>query len=258
MDQFINSRLLFSPILLVLLWLSVRAGNFFHSIKPLEPEEREDFGVILTATLTLLFLIIGFSFSLAASRFDERMSLEAAEANAIGTEYTRADLLPPADSQKVRALLNNYLNRRIRFYRTRDRRQLREISAATSQVEIELWSSVRSPAEAQPTPVIALTVSGMNDVLNSRGYTEAAWLNRIPTGAWLLMTIIAVCSNLLVGYGANRDKQRRALFLVLPLVISIAFYIIADIDSPRSGIIRVSPLNLISLSASLNGNEVRD
>jgi hypothetical protein len=258
MDQLMNSRLLFSPVLLLLLWLSVHVGNFFGSIRPLEREEREDFAIILTATLTLLFLIIGFSFSLAASRYDERKAFEEGEANAIGTEYTRADLLPPADSAKVRALLNNYLNQRIRFYQTRNRVQLREISAATSQIESELWSSVKSPAEVQPTAVTALTLSGMNDVLNSRGYTEAAWLNRIPTAAWLLMTIIAVCSNLLIGFGAHRARQRRALFFVLPCVMSVAFYIIAEIDSPRSGIIRVSPLNLIRLSLPLNGNEVRD
>jgi hypothetical protein len=258
MAQFINSRLLYTPIVLVLLWLSVRAGNLLHSINPLDPEEREDFGVILTATLTLLFLITGFSFSLAASRYDERKALEAAESNAIGTEYTRADLLLPADSAKVRALLNNYLNQRIRFYRTRDPSQLREISASTSQMEIELWNSVKSPAEAQPTAVMALTLSGMNDVLNSHGYTEAAWLNRIPSGAWLLMIIIAACSNLLIGFGSRRARHRRPLFFVLPFIVSIAFYIIADIDSPRSGIIRVSPLNLISLSESLKGNQVRD
>jgi len=70
---------------------------------------REDFGLILAAALTLLRLIIGFSFSMATSRYDQRKNLEEAEANAIGTEYARAGLLPAADSAKVRALLRTSL-----------------------------------------------------------------------------------------------------------------------------------------------------
>jgi hypothetical protein len=69
----------------------------------------------------------------------------------------------------------------------------------------------------------------MNDVLNSQGYTQAAWWNRIPHAAWALMALIAVCSNLLVGYGARNTKGGGILLLVLPLVVSIAFLLIADI-----------------------------
>jgi hypothetical protein len=91
-------------------------------------------------------------------------------------------------------------------------------------------------------------VSGMNDVLNSQGYTQAAWWNRIPVAAWGLMGLIAVSCNLLFGYGERRTS---ALALVLPLIISISFFLIADIDSPRAGVIRVAPQNLIALSQTM-------
>jgi len=94
-------------------------------------------------------------------------------------------------------------------------------------------------------------VAGMNDVLNSQGYTQAAWWNRIPMAAWGLMAAIAICSNALIGFGARHPKAEYRLLLILPLVISIAFFLIADIDSPRGGLIRVSPQNLRSLSQSL-------
>jgi hypothetical protein len=61
----------------------------------------------------------------------------------------------------------------------------------------------------------------MNDVLNSKGYTQAAWLNRIPIAAWGLMAAIAICCNLLIGYGARGGEARTMLLLVLPLVVSI-------------------------------------
>ena len=91
----------------------------------------------------------------------------------------------------------------------------------------------------------------MNDVLNSQGYTQAAWWNRIPIAAWAMMALIAICSNMLVGFGAKSAKTEFGLLLVLPLVVSIAFFLIADIDSPRQGVIRVIPQNLLSLAQSL-------
>jgi hypothetical protein len=194
---------------------------------------REDFDVILTATLTLLGLIIGFSFSMAISRYDQRKNYEEEEANAIGTEYLRADLLPSADAAKVRALLRAYLEQRILFYKTRDKQRLVQINAKTAQLQGELWLAVHAPAALQPTPMVALTVSGMNDVLNAQGYTQAAWWNRIPLAAWALMVGIAICCNVLVGYGARRAEAEGLLMVVLPIVVSIAFFLIADIDSRR-------------------------
>ena len=83
----------------IALWLSAWIGWWFRRRQgTLDAELREDFGFILAATLTLLGLIIGFSFSMATSRYDQRKNYEEAEANAIGTEYVRADLLPAADA----------------------------------------------------------------------------------------------------------------------------------------------------------------
>jgi hypothetical protein len=252
MNQLVRYPFLVLVFAFVALWLSARIGASFRKRRrnP-EESEREDFGVVVTATLTLLALIIGFSFSMASSRYDQRKNLEESEANAIGTEYVRADFLPSADAAKVRTLLRNYLDERVLFYETRDDSHLQQIGAATAQLETDLWSAVRSPAAAQPTPVAVLAVSGMNDVLNSHGYTQAAWLNRIPIAAWGLMIIIAICCNLLIGYGARRGEAKTILLLVLPLTVSISFSLIANIDSPRGGVVRVHPQNLTSLSQFL-------
>jgi hypothetical protein len=87
--------------------------------------------------------------------------------------------------------------------------------------------------------------------LNSQSYTQAAWWNRIPHAAWGLMAAIAICANMLLGFGARAAKMS-ALLLVFPLIVSIAFLLIADIDSPRGGLIRVQPQNLLSLAESLH------
>jgi hypothetical protein len=234
------------------LWLASHIGfSFLRKRRQLDEDMREDFGVIQSATLTLLGLIIGFTFSMAIGRYEQRKNYEEAEANAIGTAYVRADLLPGAAAAKVRSLLSNYLDQRILFYQTRNPQQLRQINTTTAQLQSELWSAVQGPAAAQPTPVIALAIAGINDVLNSQGYTQAAWWNRIPVAAWVLMGVIAICCNLLIGYGARRAKTERVLTLILPVVVSISFFLIADIDSPRGGIILVQPQNLVSLAQSL-------
>ena len=236
------------------MWLSARIGLFFRKREPnLQEAKREDLDLIVTATLTLLGLIIGFSFSMAISRYDQRRVYEEAEANAIGTEYIRADLLPAADAARVRALLRDYLGQRILFYRTRDGNELVQINAQTAELQTELWSTVKAPSATQQTPVLALVLSGMNDVLNSQGYTQAAWWNRIPTAAWGLMAAVAICANLLVGFGSHYAEAGVIRLLVLPLVLCIAFFAIADIDSPRRGMIRVQPQNLISLVQALHG-----
>ena len=237
---------------LVVLWLSADLGNFIGRRRPLQEEQREDFSVVQAAILTLLGLLIGFTFSMAVSRYDQRKNYEEAEANAIGTEYVRADLLPVADAARVRDLLRNYLDQRVLFYTTRDERELERINAATAQLQTELWSAVQASAAKSPTPVVALAVSGMNDVLNSQGYTQFAWWNRIPVAAWGLMAAIAICCSLLIGYGARRKAV--LLFSILPLAVSISFFLIADMDSPRRGLIRVLPQNLMSLSQSLQAH----
>lgn len=241
------------PVTLLVLWLAAWIGvSRFKKLRIQVAELRDDFGVIQGATLTLLGLIIGFTFSMALGRYDLRKTYEEQEANAIGTEYVRADLLPAADGAKVRSLLVNYLDQRVLFYTVRDEQELEHINARTAKLQSELWSAVQTPAVAQPTPVVALTVAGMNDVLNSQSYTQAAWWNRIPIAAWELMSAIAICSAMLVGIGARDAKADSRLLPVLPLVVSIAFLLIADIDSPRRGIIRVIPQNLLNLSHSLH------
>jgi len=244
-----NFPLLVFAMSFLLLSLAAAVGDIVRSkIHPLVEEERDDFGIILSATLTLLGLLIGFSFSMAISRYDQRKNYEEAEANAIGTEYVRADLLPPGDRARVRELLRMYVDERVLFYTTRDRGRLAKINTDTAELQNELWAAVRPAATGQPTAVVALVISGMNDVLNSQGYTQAAWWNRIPLAAWALMAAIAICCNLLVGYGARRRDWH--IFLILPMAVSLAFFLISDIDSPRGGAIRVAPHNLISVSES--------
>jgi hypothetical protein len=239
-------------VALAVLWLSAEGGAYLGKRRrKLDEDTRQDYSVILTATLTLLGLIIGFTFSMAVTRYDQRKNYEGEEANAIGTEYCRAGLLPGAAVGETRALLVRYLHERVLFYHTRDARELEQINARTTKLQAELWSAVQAGAAVQPTPTVALAVAGMNDVLNRQGYTQAAWWNRIPPPAWALMSMVAICGNALFGFTTRHMGRNDKLFLVLPLIVAISFFLIADLDSPRWGVIRVHPQNLLNLTGSM-------
>jgi hypothetical protein len=254
MSYLLDRPLLFFAVCFLTQWFAMLAGRHLHNQK-LDPDEQDDLGVILTANLTLLGLIIGFTFSMAISRYDQRKNYEEVEANAIGTEFVRASVLPPADAAVARGLLKEYLRQRILFYTIDDPAWLRRIDWDTARLQRDLWASVQKAATAEPTPVAALALQGMNDVLNSQGYTQASWWNRIPGAAWTLMIIIAMSSSIMVGYTARRPWSKVKWYFIFPLIISSSFLLIADIDSPRGGgFIHVGPQNLEALLPLLSAH----
>ena len=198
-------------VALVAQWAAAYAGDLIRKrVRPFKQGERDDFDILRNAGLTLLGLIVGFSFALAVSRYDQRKNSEEVEANAIGTAYLRADLLPASDASRLRDLLRKYISARISFYEASNERQAGSINADTQRLQADLWSAVTNAA-AQQTPIIAL---------NSQGLTQAAWWNRIPGAAWALMGLFAISCNLLLGYGEHRTN---IFLLVLPIIISYQF-----------------------------------
>jgi hypothetical protein len=138
------NNLIRNPITILVLsfftmWLAAQAGDFIRKRqRTLEEAEQQEHDFIVNATLTLLALIVGFTFSMAIGRYDLRKNYEEAEANAIGTEYVRAGLLPADDVAKVRTLLKDYLDARVLFYRTGDEHELQQVNAHSAQLQSDL------------------------------------------------------------------------------------------------------------------------
>ncbi|QYD72662.1 hypothetical protein KZJ38_23460 [Paraburkholderia edwinii] len=252
MAAFVGHPAFLFVVLVALFVAAVAFGAYIlRRIAPLPEDDREDFNLVQTATLTLLALLVGFSLSMAVGRYDQRKNLEESEANAIGTEYARADLVSAAVGAKMKAGLVRYTKLRLADFRTRDRQELERIHRDTAALQDELWRLATQVAQEQPTPIGALVVAGMNDVLNSQDYTEAARINRIPLGAWILMIVIALCGCVVQGYGTKGTLRRGLLITILPVTVALSLALIADIDSPRAGFIRVQPLDLTRLLQSL-------
>jgi hypothetical protein len=256
MTFLLNHPFVLFTITLAFLWIISRVGAFFRKLWPDRGLDESYFTLLLASSLTLLSLIIGFTFSLAASRYDQRKNYEQQEASAIGTEYLRLDALPAADAVQVRVLLRDYLHQRIVYYTTHDAEVLEQVKIKTSQLQSDLWSAAMAPTTAEPGPTSALVLSGMNDVLNSEGYTEAAWSNRVPPAAWILLFFTAAFCNLLLGYRA--PGRNPALFLILPITLAVSLFLIVEIDSPRNGVIQVPPQNLQRVADSFHNRSSRN
>ena len=116
MHRLVDFPLLAFIVCFALLSLAAWIGaSIIRGRMPIAEDSRAQFDTVLAATLTLLGLLIGFSFSMALGRYEQRKNYEEAEANAIGTEYLRVDFLPAADAAAVRLLLKNYVDQRILF-----------------------------------------------------------------------------------------------------------------------------------------------
>lgn len=252
MQTLLNRPLVLWVVSFVILWAATRLGTRLQIWRaPLDATRKGDFDIVLGATLTLLSLIVGFSFSMASSRYDQRKNYEEDEANAIGTAYARADLLPSADAVKIKQLLREYTDLRIRAYTTVDTGRVPDLTRATSQIQQQLWNSVVAAAPPSPTVLTGLATAAMNDALNAQGYAQAAAWNRIPAGAWALMYVLGAVAAAMIGYRFQLQSREYVLMLIMPGIVALAFFLIADIDCPARGVIRILPQNLIALSAAL-------
>ena len=214
--------------------------------------ERGDLDLARNAVLTLLAVIIGFSLSMAVSRYDLRKSYEEAEANSIGTEYSRVDLLSSDAATTTRDLIRKYAALRVAFYSNQSQNDLANLETETTRLQDQMWECVSRAGATQPNPLVSLAVSGMNEVIDSEGRSRGAWNNRLPDAVWGLLLFIAIGASLLFGIGRTRVPV--LILTVLPLAIAVALFLIAEIDSPRSGLVRVLPENLVSVTNSINAN----
>src|SRR6478752_3658420 len=151
----IDSPFVVFATVLVLQWAAAYVGDVLRrKMRPFRKEgERQDFDIIRTASLTLLGLIIGFTFAMAVNRYDQRKNLEEAEANAIGTAYLRSDLMVPDDAERVRDLLRKYCTQRISYYTARDERQIGPIDIETMKVEGRVVGTGFRVRKSEKTPI---------------------------------------------------------------------------------------------------------
>lgn len=215
-----------------------------------EAEKEQTIGPIVGAMMGLLAFMLTFTFSLAAIRFDARRTMVVDEANAVGTTYLRAGLLPDPHRSQVRELLQQYVNVRLEAVRSGD---IEYAVAESESLHGQLWPHAEALAKLDPqSEFAALFVESLNEMIDLHSNRLLISVrSRIPIVIWMTLYFVAAFSMIGLGYHAGLTASRRSLaMVVLVVTFSVVIMLIADLDRPREGLIRVSQQALVDLQSS--------
>lgn len=209
-------------------------------------------GNIVGAALALLGLLLAFTFSMAADRFELRRKMVVEESNSIGTTYLRTSFLPDASRERVRGLLRDYVDARIEAIQTREFEQVLRRSAEIHQ---QLWTEAETAGREQPNSiVVGLFVDALNRTIDLHSERVMVGLhNRLPDHLWTTLGLVTVLTMGGVGYHEGLSRSRRSLASgVLVAAFASMLSLIADFDRPLDGMLRVSQKPMIELRASMD------
>jgi hypothetical protein len=242
---------LFVAILVVVL-LSVEGGYRLGKYRRARHEEEKEapLGTMVGATLGLFAFILAFTFGLAAARFDGRRQVLLNEANAIGTTYLRAGMLPDRGEQ-IHGLLRDYVGARLEAVRSGN---VAEGIHQSENLQNQLWTEAETVGKKNPNSiVVGLFVQSLNQMIDLHAERLQAGLrSRIPAAIWLGLFAVAALSLATMGYHAGLSGTRRSLAtLAVAVTFSVVIELIADLDRPTEGVLRVSQQALLDVQRSM-------
>ena len=243
---------LFISILFVVLF-SVEFGYRLGKYRRRRHEEEKEapLGTMVGATLGLLAFILAFTFGLAAARFDARRQLLLDEANAIGTTYLRAGMLPER-GEEIRGLLRDYVRTRLEAVQSG---KLEEGIRRSEDIQQKMWTQAEAVAAKNSNSIIVgLFVQSLNEMIDLHASRmQAGVRSRIPGAIWLGLFAVAALSLATMGYHAGLSGTRRSLAIVtVAVTFSVVIELIADLDRPQEGVLRVSQQALLDVQRSMN------
>lgn len=253
-----QSSVMIAGILFVSMALAIEFGYRIGCRKRAQADEAYEaqINTIQASLLGVLALLLGFTFSLSLQRYDSRSAAVVDEANAIGTAYLRAQLLPSSVRDETRVLLRGYLDLRIQasaITMVHDSER-QELLTKSNQHLDALWQNARQAAEEDGRPVTSgLFIQSLNELIDSFGRRDAALNRHVPELVLFLLFgtfLLAMC---IIGY-ASGVAGRRASFVTYIMVILIVLlvFMIIDLDRPRRGLIEISQKSMTDLQVTIN------
>jgi hypothetical protein len=215
-----------------------------------EEESKAPIGAMVGATLGLLAFMLAFTFGMASTRFEARRQAVLEESNAIGTAYLRAKLLVDpvrTDSQK---LLREYVDTRLEGVQPGKTEQA---IAKSVDLQKRLWALAGIAAEKDRTAITSLFIQSLNQVIDLHSKRVMAGLHsRIPSAIWIGLYSLAILAMSSMGYHEGFSSTRRSLAVVtFVLAFSTVLVLIADLDRPGEGLLRVSQQSMVDLKNSM-------
>jgi hypothetical protein len=202
---------------------------------------RAGMGTVEGAVFGLMGLLIAFTFSAAAARFDARRQMVTEEANCIGTAWLRLDLLPSALQPALRDLFRRYLDTRLEVYRKLpDLEAARAALGRATALQGEIWTQAITACREAPAPATMLLLPALNQMFDITTTRTMATKVHTPSVIFVLLVALTLISALLAGYGMAAAKTRSWVHVIgFAIVMAAAVYIILDLEHPRLGFINV-------------------
>ena len=213
-------------------------------------ETSSPIATVEAALLGVLALLLGFTMSMAVSRFEARRQLVLDEANAIGTSLLRAQLLPAPEGPEIANLLREYINVRAQYGTTgSDLARLYALHTRTELLQTEIWTRATAYAQKDPNPAKAgLLLQSLNEAIDLQAARWTALQNRVPQNVIFVNAVSALLAIMLVGYSFGVSRRRNIFSTcVLALAITLVLGVIIDLDRPRSGFIRADQQPMLDL-----------
>ena len=255
------NSLFIAGVLFISMSIAIEVGYRIGRVKQASADEaiKAHINAIQASLLGVLALMLGFTFSLALQRFDSRSQAVVDEANAIGTTYLRAQLLPVSVREETQKLLQNYADLRVKVSGlSLDNETEREAFLFKANNVLDaLWGCARKAAEEDNSPVTSgLFIQSLNETIDSYGRREAALNRHVPEIILFLLYGTFLMTGGIIGYSAGIAGHRPAMisYILVALIVVLAF-IIADLDRPRRGLIKVDQASLIQLKAAIDATQ---
>jgi hypothetical protein len=197
-------------------------------------------GGLEAAIYGLMGLLIAFTFSGAASRFEARRHLITQEANAVGTAYLRLDLLSAEAQPALKEKFRKYLDLRLEAYRKMpDIKATKEGLALAKNLQGEIWAeAVADCRKVLPVPAAQVLLPAINEMIDITTTRMVATMNHPPWIIYAMLVLLALVSAMLAGYGMGNEK-RRFHKLAFAAILAVTVYVIIDLEFPRMGLIQI-------------------
>ncbi len=236
-------------------WAALEAGYRFGRWRHARiAGENESLGTVVGSILALFGLLLAFTVGSAASRFDSRREAVLAEANAIGTTYLRARLLPEPHAAESARLLREYVDVRVRGVREG---RVQEAVARSVEIHELLWVEATRAAKVKPDDITGLYIQSLNEMIDQHAVrVQVGIRSRLPVSLWYGLYAISFLAMATVGYSYGLSTARRSPALAgLLLAFSGTMFLIADLDRPFEGFLSVSQQATIDLQSSMKAEK---
>jgi hypothetical protein len=216
-------------------------------------EKEGSFTAVVGTTLGLLAFLLAFTYNFAGSRVDARRSALLDEANAIRTTYLRADMLPEGHREEVRVLLAQYVYLRLEMANTKD---MPSALRRTDELHDALWAHAVSIGRGNPdSEVFALFIDSLNETIDAHAKRALAVRTRVSPTVWVALFILAVIAFFTQGYETAFSGPRPTLAVMLMgVAFTIVITMVADLDRPHEGTLRVSQQPMIDLQLMMRAH----